>query len=411
MKKNVTVNEKKIIIFTGTAHYLTHFYELVFPALAFPLMRSLGMDLAEVLKMGFLMYLFYGIAALPAGIAADRFGNRISMIIFFLGTGTGAIITSFSQSPSSLTASLALIGLFASIYHPAGMGMISIGVKDRGIALGINGAAGNLGLLSAPFVAGVMNWLVGWHITYLLIGIFSLLWGLLLFFVHIDESAISSHGQVPDRSSGTHNHLQYFIILCLIMTLAGLAYRANSVILPAYLELNAGFLWEQFQKMSIANTAGAKTMAATLLASAIYMIGIFGQLIGGKLADKKDLKWLYLLFHGLSLPFVILMGFLSDTLLVIAAGLYIFFSLGMQPIENSLVAAFTPGRWRSTSYGIKFILTFGIGSIAVYIAGWIKDAWDLSAVYYFISAVIASLVILILWLIRYSRGASIRNIQ
>lgn len=404
-------NEKKIVLFTGAAHYLTHFYELAFPALAIPLMRSLDMDLADVLKLGFLMYLLYGVAALPAGIAADRFGNRKSLIVFFLGTGAGAMVTSFSQSALSLSFSLAFIGLFASIYHPAGMGLISIGVKNRGMALGINGVAGNIGLVSAPFVAGLLNWIVGWQITYLLIGIFSIAWGMFLFFTSINETPIHVHEKGPRRATeGTKNYLRYFAILCVIMTLAGLAYRANSVILPAYLELKASFLWDLFNRLSVTNAAGAKTMAATLLASAIYTIGIFGQLLGGRLADRYDLRWLYLLFHGMSLPFVIAMGFFSQELLVLSAGLYILFSLGMQPIENSLVATFTPSRWRSTSYGIKFILTFGVGSLSVYIVGWIKEAWNLGTVYYFMGGLIVVFLLLICLLILVSRNLSIRNI-
>jgi len=404
-------NEKKIVLFTGAAHYLTHFYELIFPALAIPLMRSLNMDLADVLKLGFLMYLLYGIAALPAGIAADRFGNRKSLIVFFAGTGVGAMVTSFSQSAASLSLSLALIGLFASIYHPAGMGLISIGVKNRGMALGINGVAGNIGLVSAPFIAGLLNWLVGWQSTYLLIGIISLAWGMFLYFTPIDETPIHMHERRPAGvTERSNNYRQYFVILCVIMTLAGLAYRANSVILPAYLELKASFLWDLLNRVSVSNSTGAKTMAATILASAIYTIGIFGQLLGGRLADRHDLRWLYLLFHGMSLPFVIAMGFFSQELLVLSAGLYILFSLGMQPIENSLVATFTPSQWRSTSYGIKFILTFGIGSFAVYIVGWIKEAWNLGAVYYFMGGIIAVFVLLICLLILVSRNTSIRNI-
>ncbi len=47
-------NEKKIVLFTFTAHFMFHFYELAFPALAIPLVISLNMDLKEVLKLGFL---------------------------------------------------------------------------------------------------------------------------------------------------------------------------------------------------------------------------------------------------------------------------------------------------------------------------------------------------------------------
>ena len=43
---------------------------------------------------------------------------------------------------------------------------------------------------------------------------------------------------------------------------------------------------------------------------------------------------------------------------------YTFFALGMQPIENSLVAHLTPSRLRSFAYSLKFILVFGVGALS-----------------------------------------------
>jgi MFS family permease len=321
-------------------------------------------------------------------------------------------MTAASQSRTAIMLSLAVIGFFASIYHPAGMGLISLGVKNRGMALGINGVAGNIGLVSAPFAAGLMNWLVGWEMTYIIIGIFSILWGIIMLLIPIDETPLYDDREAAQGLTDTNNNnLKYFLILCVIMTLAGLAYRANSIVLPAYLEFKASFLWNFFKSIDISNMAGMKTMAATFLASSVYMVGIFGQLAGGKVADKYDLRWMYLAFHGLSLPFIILVGLFSEQLMVISAAIYVFFALGMQPIENSLVAKFTPNKWRSTGYGIKFILVFGVGSLAVYLVGWIKEIWNLESVYFFIGGLIALFSTVILVLIWMSRGIPCKNIE
>jgi len=397
------------MLFTSVGHFFTHFYEVMFPALAIPLMISLEMNLADVLKLSFLMYLMYGLAALPWGMISDRFNNRIALIIFFAGTGAGAILTALSDTRMSIMLSLAIIGFFASIYHPAGMGLISLGMKNRGMALGINGVAGNLGMVSAPFAAGLLNWLVGWKATYMVIGGFSLIWGIILFITNIDETPVHPEAGDTVSGSGNNNNMKYFLILCVIMTITGLVYRGNGTVLPAYLELKASFLWDFLSGINLHNITGAKTAVAALLTSLIYLFGIMGQIAGGRAADRYDLRWMYLAFHGLSLPFIILMGLLSQELLVISAAVYIFFSLGMQPIENSLVAQYTPSRWRSTGYGIKFILLFGVGSLAVYIVGWIKEAWSLSAVYLVSGGMVFLLVCLIAILIRVSRGTTCRN--
>lgn len=403
-------NESKIIVHTGVAHFLTHFYEIVFPALAIPLMLSLHMDLADVLKLGFLMYLLFGITALPAGLLADRLGSRRSLVVFFAGIGAASIAMAFSSTPRGMTLSLALIGLFAGIYHPAGMGLLTACVKKRGMALGINGVAGNMGFVMAPFAAGLMNWLAGWQSVYLLAGIVSLLWGVLLALTPIDERPVHRDPPAAGTGKGVNHNLRYFIILCVIFTLTGLAYRANTVILPAYVEMKADFLWKALQSVDLPHLSGASTMAATFLASIIFGIGIFGQLLGGRLADRHDLRRLYFIFHLVSLPFVLLMGVLDQHLLIVAAGVYVFFSLGMQPIENSLVAVFTPARWRSTAYGIKFILTFGVGALAVYAVGWIEEAWSLPVVYFVMGGVIALFLLMILFLMVVSRASEARNL-
>jgi MFS family permease len=406
-------NEKKIILFTFVAHYFFHFYELAFPALAIPLMLSLKMSLEDVLKLGFPMYLLFGLFSLPWGMFADRFGNRKTLIIFFFGTGLGSVITALSSSGASIMFSLALIGFFAGIYHPAGMGLISLGVRNRGMALGINGVAGSIGLASAPFIAGFLNWLVGWKMAYLLLGLVGIFWGLLMLFVSIDETPIE-RGVTEHAAKGEENSrsaLGRFLILCVIVTLGGLAYRINIVVLPAYLEFKAGFLSRFFAGLPFSNMSGMTTMAAGILVSFVYIVGIFGQLAGGKMADRRDLLRLYLSFNLWSLPFVILMSVLGEQLLVAAACLYVFFALGIQPIENSLIARFTPDKWRSTGYGITSILIFGVGSFAVYWVGWIKEAWSLGAVYIVSGSLIVLILAGIAGLIRYTKGAIYRNLE
>ena len=67
----------------------------------------------------------------------------------------------------------------------------------------------------------------------------------------------------------------------------------------------------------------------------------------------------------------------------------------MQPIENSLFAALTPARWRSTGYGLKFVCTFGVGSVAVWLVAWIRPTYGLSRVFVALAAVVALLLVAI----------------
>jgi hypothetical protein len=58
-----------------------------------------------------------------------------------------------------------------------------------------------------------------------------------------------------------------------------------------------------------------------------------------------------------------------------------FFLLGSQASENSLVATLAPKRLHHSAFGMKFILTFGVGALAVKILGWIDTIWGSEATF------------------------------
>jgi hypothetical protein len=70
------------------------------------------------------------------------------------------------------------------------------------------------------------------------------------------------------------------------------------------------------------------------------------------------------------------------------AVIFFFFLLGMQPIENTLIATFTPKRFHHSAYGAKFILTFGVGALAVKVVAAIEAACDIETVFFSLSLMV-----------------------
>ena len=58
--------------------------------------------------------------------------------------------------------------------------------------------------------------------------------------------------------------------------------------------------------------------------------------------------------------------------LLAAGALFTFCHFGTQPLENELIARRVDARARGLAYGLKFVVSFGIGSLATdpAIAGW-----------------------------------------
>ncbi|MBN1835396.1 MAG: MFS transporter, partial [Spirochaetales bacterium] len=372
----MTALERRILFFSSVAHFLTHFYILVFPALVMPISRDLGMPVSSVLNISFWMYLLYGLLALGWGWLSDHAGHRWAMASGMIIAGLGFVSAGLVRSPGLITVSFALVGVGCSAYHPSGLALVSQGVRERGRALGINGIWGNIGIASVPFVVGALNYLMGWQRGVLLLGAVGVAVGLASLAVpfSVDRGRdLKSVEKLDDRLA-----VRLFIVFCFAAMFAGFMYRTFTLILPALLEARLGNLAAAFRQVvlsragTLRDTAAFDTLVANLIATGVYLLGIVGQAVGGRVADRYSLKWAYFAFFCLALPFVLAMTALRSLWLVPAAGMFVLFSMGMQPIENSLVAYLTPARWRSVGYGVKFTLTFGAGSFAVKLAGLVE---------------------------------------
>ena len=349
-----TRNELNMLGLTGVGHFSCHLSMLIYPTAAVYIIRDYGLPEGQVLGWSFLGFLIFGLGALPVGLIADRTSSLWITRIGVLGAGPALMAVGLSQPGPTLIAALAAVGLFASLYHPAGMSLISRTAARRGTALGVNGICGGLGISTAPLLAGAVANQWGWRASYLALGAALLATGLAVSFLRIEEPArkLGGNGDASRESSGRVVH---FAILLLAMTLGGLGYRAVTVSLPTHFE------------------DGPFPNAFWAAASASFLVGMGGQYLGGRLADKYDLRILYPLFHLLSLPFAVGLAALSGPSLLGAASLFLLFNLGMQPIENSLVARFTPDHWRSRGYAMKFTIVFSFAALSV---PWVRTMMD-----------------------------------
>lgn len=371
-------NEINVLVFTGVAHSATHFAELLYPTLAVVIATDTGVPLERVLLWSFPAYLLFGVGALPAGYLADRLGCRRLILMSFSTMALATILAGCVPLGPPLAACLGLLGLSASVYHPAGMGLISRSVAARGRALGINGIFGNIGIALTPVLTATLASWLGWRGALIASGL--LLAAATLWFMRlpIDEPPRDRH-EAAAGGPDTTMRVPWvpFAVLCVAAMLGGISYRGNTLAQPAY-----------FAEHVSAMGYGAATSLAMIL-------GIAGQYWGGIVADRHDLRWSYLFFHLASIPPLLLMMVTTNLPLIGVAGIFTFFSLGMQPIENSLFASFTPDRWRSTGYGVKFIFTFGVGSVAVWLVSWVKATFGLGQVFGALAVVVAVLVVAI----------------
>ena len=360
---------------------------LVFPAVLLPLSAQFGMSMVETLALSFWMYLLFGVTALPWGLLADKIGPRPLLALFHLGAGICGLLAAMNVSnPFLFSLSLAGIGLFSGIYHPVGLGWIAKEVENTSKGMAINGMFGNLGLASAPLLAGAVNYFWGATAVYIALALVNVS-GLVFLYLAKNghRAAVSVNKNVEAKST-----LVPFLVLLVCMMLGGVVYRAVSVTLPAYFELQNQSLYAGF--IALAGEFGSPNVFATIITSTIYLVGMAGQYFGGYVGGKMDLGKGYLIFHLITIPAAIAMAMTSNIPLITFVMIHSFFLLGMQPIENTLVARLSPPNLHSTAYGLKFVLTFGVGALSVGMVAGIKEAFGFNSVYLALAGVSALLV-------------------
>jgi len=370
-------SDRSILTITCYGHFLSHFNMLVFPAILLPLSARLGLDMSATLDLAFWMYLLFGLTALPWGMLADKFGPRPMLALFYLGAGgSGLAAAMLVDSPLGLKLSLAGIGLFSGIYHPAGLGWIASCVSRTSSGMAVNGMFGNLGLATGPLLAGIVNWIWGAQAVYICLGLLN--FAGMAFLLQVGTKSCAS----TNKTATVVNTAAWkgFAVLLICMMLGGIVYRGATVSLPALFELNGSGIFTAVSGF-FKGTEITSNVVATVITSGLYLVGMLGQYTGGWAGERFDLRISYLFFHLMTLPAAFMIGLTTDIPLVLLATIHSFFLLGMQPVENTLVARLTPPTLHSSAYGMKFILTFGVGALAVKMIKIVEHNWGIEAVF------------------------------
>ena len=164
-------------IYINISHFLDHFIMLIFAKAAYDAGRFFSLSYDEIIVYGAAGFVLFGGMAPIAAQLADRYSRSLLMVIFHFGIGIAAILAGLSQTIWHLTCAIALIGIFAAIYHPVGIAMLIKTNKRIGFRLGVNGVFGNMGVAAAPLITGLLLTVGDWRLCFILPGLFCIGYG------------------------------------------------------------------------------------------------------------------------------------------------------------------------------------------------------------------------------------------
>ena len=350
-------------LFSNLGHFYIHLFTAFYAVIVLQLERDWRMPYEELLRLWFWGSLMVGVMALPAGRLGDRFTARVMMTVYFIGMGSASIVCGLIDGPSAMAAGLVALGVFAAIYHPIGIPwLIRNAQGGAGKVLAVNGIFGSIGTGGAGIVAGGLIAGFGWRAAFIVPGILCLATGLAMLYCvvtgRLSSAPPSKVSQVP-QSRG--DALRVYLVLLIAMFFGGILYNVMQNGLPkVFSEELRGLI-------------GDGPMMAGLLTSCVFVSGGIMQLVGGFLADRFALNRVYLLCWFCQMIFVTLTATIGGVGLVGIAALAIMANVASQPAENMMLARYAPERHHGLAFGLKFVLSFLTGPIAIALITFVRE--------------------------------------
>lgn len=157
---------RKLWLVTG-AHAINEFYSVALPPILPLLVNDFSISYGEAGALLTIFFVMYSIFQVPAGLLADRIGQRWLLAAGMVTLSAGILLAAAAQDYWTLVLAQALAGIGGSTYHPTGMSLISDLETDEteGKAMGIHGLGGVIGTALAPAFIGGLAALFDWRLA------------------------------------------------------------------------------------------------------------------------------------------------------------------------------------------------------------------------------------------------------
>jgi len=343
---------RRVLVYSSAGHTLMHLMTAFYAVIVLTLAVEWKLPAEQLLALYAPATILLGVMSLPAGWASDRFGAPAMMVVMFLGLGFSS--TACGLVPAGdvwlLSAGLCGLGTFGAIYHSVGIGWIIRTASRQGHAMGVNGLWGSAGLALYGIVPGVLITLASWRAAFIVPGIVCIVLGLMLWFDLL-------RGRVGDRpmparagvQPGRRQFWRVFSVLSVTMALEGIIWQA--------VMFGAALVFAQHV---------TNVLLLGLATSMIYAIsGLAQYALGRRVLDRYPLKTTYVIASALQIGAMLALAAGNVWLSVAGAIASAVLSSASGPIENILIARYTPSRYHGLGFGAKFVIAFGAAPLAI----------------------------------------------
>lgn len=342
--------------YANAAHFLDHFFLLIFPTAALAIAPAWGQDYADILLLGTPLYAAFALGTLPAGWLGDRFDRTMLLGCFFIGCGLSSLLVAMSNGSTGMMIGLGLLGLFAAIYHPVGLPLVTdLGIRT-GRALAVNGVFGNLGLAASAAATGFLSARFGWQAAFAVPGAASVLAGLVVLLrcrkgIHQKSSAVD-HAAVANPDPSRQTLLIVAAVILAAALFGGFVFNAVTISLPKFFDERLGGVSGDL------SWVGAS-------AGIVFAAAAFAQLPVGELLDRLGARPILLFLLTTQTALLICLSQLTGWWALALSLLLVTMLFAQIPVTTWLISRYVPTTARSRVVSVEYVLSLGMTSAAV----------------------------------------------
>jgi FSR family fosmidomycin resistance protein-like MFS transporter len=394
-------NDRGVVKFTALAHALFHTYELSIPLFIGVWMAEFDASAALVGTVVGAGYALVGLGAPVSGVLSDRLGSRQLISLSMVGMGSGFALVSLAGGVVVLGAAMLVWGAFASLYHPAGLSLISRSAEERGTVFAYHGAGGNVGTAAGPLVTALLLLSVDWQLAVGLLAVPAFVAALLGSRVEFD--AVGGDGTTASlraelRRTAAESRALFgaaFTVAFVAVLLYGTYYRGLLTFLPDVLA--------ESPSLVPVDLFGHEVDPAQYVYTGLLTVGIGGQYAGGRLTDRVPSTTAFVgafaTLAGLAIafPMVRTVGVVPLVAVCLALGFVVY---GTAPIYQVVIAEHAAADAHGRSYGFTYLAMFGVGAAGASLAGVVLTHATSAVLFGVLGAVAAAGCGFVLWLRR-----------
>ena len=375
---NSFLSKKMLLITLTFGHTIVHWYQGLF-SLILPFVKS-SLSLSDV-QIGVLSSIRQSSMTglnLPSGFIADSYRRYTSLILFsaIMSFGSGYFLMGVTNSYSIAILASAVIGFGTALWHPAGIGALSITYpNNRGTALSIHGVGASIGDSLGPIIVGALFLQFSLQNIMMLHFPASIVAGLIISF-----SVIKAYRWQNEKKEFKNYLSDIKKLASSIQTISIMA--SYSFILMGRLVI------QTFLPIYISETLGYSSFVLGVYLTLLYVLGMISQPIMGVASDKYGRKMVlapsYGLLSLLYLGLIISNNSIQLGIVISSIGLFFY---AVSNIATSAIMDIADKNIQSSSMGIMGLFSQPFTLIAPILAGFFVQISNIQSAFWFASIV------------------------